>query len=300
MSTTSNLIMTYRPRYAEHAPETWAAVADFVRNTVRPYTTGRTQEHALLALIAVAQYAYWLRFVGIDAVDSTVLRADLIETYSRSRGPAEVAPTTPARQRKLLLTLAGLHPPREVGRAASTVSTPLAPYDDAELSGIRDWARWQPNAISRLSAHGLVGLCLGCGLTRAELPHIRRDHVTRTATSYRVEVAGPRARRVPVDPAWSDILDYAVAHAADYLIAPLATRRTPLHVAGWFARAHGDAPFPSRMRNTWLLARMDEGLTADELVAAAGLSTIRSLERFIRTHAPQHRGLLHGARSPKR
>lgn len=299
MSNTESLIVNYRPQYADYAPENWATVADFVRTTVRAYATGRGYEQVRVALIALAYFADWLLFAGLDEPTAEMLRGELIELYVAARSDEEVEDITRAKQRKVLLSIAGLPTPRELGRPARTVSTPLAPYGKREQSEIRSWAIWQPNEVSRLSAHGFVGLGLGAGLTRAELPFVHRDHVIRTGEGLHVTVTGKRARRVRVDERWVDLIEYAVQHSANYLMAPLAVRRTVVNSDYWLDRARGEAPLPSRMRNTWLLARMDSGISAEELTRIAGLKNIRSLERFVRTHAPQHRALMHGARSKR-
>lgn len=292
--------MRYRPQFADDAPADWAAVEGFVRGVVRAYASGRNYEQVRVALIAVAHFADWLLFCGFDEFDRSLLNEKLIERYHHARrGAGDVEDITLAKRRKVLLSIAGLPTPRELGRPARTVSTPLAPYCKREQSEIRSWAIWQPNSVSRLSAHGFVGLGLGAGLTRAELPFVHRDHVIRTGEGLHVTVTGKRARRVPVDECWADLIEYAVQHSANYLMAPLASRRTVVNSDYWLDRARGEAPLPSRMRNTWLLARMDAGISAEELTRIAGLKNIRSLERFVRTHAPQHRALMHGARSKR-
>ena len=288
------LISTYRP----HLPETnRTAIADLVREIVRAYTPGRTYEATRVALIVLSGFADWVYSIAAAPLTAAILRPDLINAYEAYRR-GEVQPNIAARERKLLFTLSGFPLTAEI-RAYSTKSSVAPPYGAAELATFREWATWQPNLISRISANGLVGLGLGCGLRRSELVLIHRRHIHHAGATTTVDVPGPRARTIPVAGEWADHLTYAAETSTGFLVAPRATIRTSDAFRGWFVRAQGAAPVLVRMRNTWLLDRIHEGLPADELVADAGVKEIRSLEHIILAHANDHRTLLHGARSKR-
>lgn len=295
MKETLHLIATYRPNLpADH----WLAIRDLVHDIIHRFATGQNLESVRVALITLAGFADWVYTVGAAQLDLDILRADLFDAYEAYRR-LEVQPNIAARDRKRLYALAGEPLPAEVGRDYSTTSKVADPYTAAELDVIRDWAQWQPNRIARISANGFVGLGLGCGLRRSEAALIHRKHVHRKGDLFTVDVPGGRARRVPVDPDWADHLAFAADTTSGYLIAPGATTRTSRASRLWFSRARGTAPVPSRMRNTWLLGRINEAESADALVREAGVSSIRSLERFISAHAPHRLPLTHGARSPR-
>jgi hypothetical protein len=296
MKAFTQLVAGYRS--ALPAPH-WAAIEPFVRTIVRTHAPNRNDEFLRVALITLTGFADWVYSTGAAELDSSsTLRPSLIDLYEQYR-LTEVQPNIAARDRKRLYALADIPVPAERDRTHSTTSAVTDPYTAADVSAIRDWAHWQPNPISRISANGLVGLGLGCGLSRAELIRVHRKHIHRAGSTVTVDVTGTRARRVTVDLEWAEHLEYAAKSTTGYLIAPGATSRTSANYSSWFARARGNAPVPTRMRTTWLLARIEEATSADELLKLSGLTTIRSLERLLSAHAPHRLVLTHGARSTR-
>lgn len=290
------LIKTYRPNLPD---EHWATIAPVVRALALSYATNRNYEAVRATLIALAGFADWVYCTAAAPLAPAALRRDLIEVYEAFRA-TEVNPNFAAKERKRLLDVAGIPTTREVGRAHSTQTKAVVPlYDAAEVQKLREWANWQPNRISRISATGLVGLGLGCGVRRDELMLIHRKHVRGAGSALSVDVPGRRARRVAVDPEWADELAHAVQATNGYLIAPTGRRRDSLAFSGAFDTARGTAPLPTRLRNTWLRNRVRESHTAPELLRMSGLTSLRSLEDIARTHVPHRADLYKGARSSR-
>lgn len=292
MSNHEASIMTYRP----NLPEThWRATSQFVRSTVRTYSAGRNSEAVRVGLITLAGFADWVFTTAIAPLNSAAFRMNVINAYWAFR-TGEVAPRTATQERYVLLELGGLSktpPPTAIPGKSHRPRV----YGEAELARIRDWARWQPGRFSRISAQGLIGLSLGAGLGRAELILMHRKHVKGEGTRLRVDVPGSRARTVSVDPQWAEALTYAAEATSGYLLAPRCKVRGSRNFSDWFNGAQGAAPLPSLMRNTWLLARINEDHTADELARMAGLKDARSLDDLIYGLAPHRRELLRGLRS---
>lgn len=164
-------------------------------------------------------------------------------------------------------------------------SEPSAPYSEAEVAEMRIWAAVQRDE-RRIDARVLLALGIGCGLTASEICEVSGDDVREAGS--RIAVPGRRERLVDVDGPWRD----ALAHVE------LIRRNTRLFRPGVqnyankisdFTRAtigEQPRPRPQRMRATWLVARMAEGVPVQELLYAAGVKSLDALARFERYLPP--------------
>ena len=101
-----------------------------------------------------------------------------------------------------------------------------APYTVAEIESYLALVDAQPTESRRMRAIGLICLGAGAGLMGADLRAVRRSDVITRSGGVLVDVAGPKARAVPVLERFHDRLLAAAAYAGDdYLIGGAEPRR---------------------------------------------------------------------------
>lgn len=272
---TSTILQKYAPNLPADA---WARMRDLVISTVGSLPLSPSAQH--YALIHLTGFLDWVLGTSISPLDDA-LRADLIDAYTEYRH-LEVKPNVAERERKVLRDLAGL--PRRIERRPRTTSSPVdVPYTPQEQQLIHLWAAFQPTELLQRNASALAALSLGCGLTAAEIMAARVQDILLDDDGPCIAAPG---RIIPAARDWADALwDLAVCDSSDaYLVSPQRTdtRKAGSVLAGIRAAGTGDiVPTPQRMRNTWLVERMDAGVPLQTLVWASGLTTAHTLLRLI-------------------
>jgi hypothetical protein len=160
-------------------------------------------------------------------------------------------------------------------------ASPEMPYSPSQVQQLRSWARSQ-RAHMRGSAQALLVLGLGAGLPTRDLARVRAVDVVDGGAVIRV--SGSRARDVPIAGEWVDDaaeVAKSVPDSSASLFRPGAAWQKNL-VTVFVARTIGDGIRPStrRMRATWLVERLTEGMPMQELLSAAGLVSMRGLVRY--------------------
>ncbi|MEW2014077.1 MULTISPECIES: hypothetical protein [Microbacterium] len=267
----------YRPQIN---PVLWADIRPFVIATVNAVEPALPYERMIL-LTAVAHHVAWVRLRTGPVLDFS-------HVYSRSMVGASVGdmrpatPSTKGRRRSILL---------RVGEAVGAIptsatlphlsaSTATTPYSLAERARLRTWVELQGSASIRASLRALLAIGFGAGLLTRELCEVRAVDVACGARAIRV--LGDRARTVPVDADWRRELDLLAREAAsmsDTLFRPGVgyTRNTVVDIV---RRAQGSTVVTTqRMRASWIVDRLTEGLPMQQIVAAAG---VKSLDAFVR------------------
>ncbi|OIK23386.1 hypothetical protein [Streptomyces malaysiense] len=175
--------------------------------------------------------------------------------------------------------------------AAYSGSDPSRPYTRSEQAQLYASARSQPTDELRYGLLTLLALGLGCGLDSPEVIPLR-THDVREAPNGAVGVAvrGPRARVVLCRTAWAAVLTEATAWAsrpgqARYLFRPASHARGTNTVTNFLARTKKPPGSPSlvigRTRATWLVDAIEARMHLPTLMAAAGLTTLRSIDRVL-------------------
>jgi hypothetical protein len=184
--------------------------------------------------------------------------------------------------------------------AAYSGSDPSRPYSRTEQSALYAAARAQPTDELRYGNLLLLALGLGCGLDSPEIIPLR-THNVRTAANGAVAVAirGSRARLVLCRNAWAPVLAEAAAWAsrseqARYLFRPHSHARGTNTVTNFLARTKKSPGTPAlvvgRARATWLVDAIEARMHLPTLMAAAGLTTLRSVDRvlpYVRNLTPE-------------
>ena len=209
------------------------------------------------------------RFCAIELAGSTsqaTYRADL-----RWAGPR--------------LTVIAPWQPRPVTMAVRKVATP---YTQAELEFLRADAVQQPSAVRRRGARALLALGLGAGLDGRWTARIGPDAVRRGEGFVAISVPAPAARLVVVRSCWEDeILDLAATAGSGVLLGRRSESRNRVGDIAKRLRCPLGHPRISsaRLRSTWLVDLLADGVPLPVICAAAGLSGITTLSDLL-PHVP--------------
>lgn len=282
-------IERYRPQLADPV---WDRIGPDCRRAVtRAKPSGPKQARDWLgALTHAAAYA---DACGRSIEAEKVLTPEAIEWFlATGCGHLSEASRGNRRGRLHHLRRALLGPDLITGQpAAYSGSDSSRPYSKAEQSRLHSSARFQPTAELRFGLLTLLALGFGCALDSPEVIPLR-THDVRTAPNGTVAVAvrGPRARLVLCRASWASVLTEAAAWASvpgqtRYLFRPGCYARATNTVTNFVARAKASPGTPpivqGRTRATWLVDAVEARMHLPTLMAAAGLTTLRSIDRIM-------------------
>ncbi|WP_338683778.1 hypothetical protein QD712_25290 [Streptomyces acidiscabies] len=302
-SEVSGRIRDYRPRLP-HAR--WLPVADQVRATVAAAAPATCYEARRL-LYAVGRLAVWADSGGLPRDPGLWLRTETIDAFVLSGCPGlegstvQTCRTWLRRTREALVWVErGEAPPVRI----ASPRKPQPPYGKGELARLRDWAGHLPGR-ARLDGLALMALGAGCGLTPGELRQVRGHHID-TASGVPVLDEDLLGRLVACRADWSTVLSELAGAAGDcYLFRPgRKTAAAKNLVSSWPARhrpPNGLPPLSARrLRSTWIVGLLAEGINPAVVAAAAGMTSPAGLAPYHRWVPPLSRTevlrLLHGHR----
>lgn len=259
----------------------WRSIRVFVLAVVAD--VGRSVRYPLPALLnAVAHHVDWcVSIAGLPLQRNHLFSREVIGAA------VAVMPTTQdssrGRRRSLLFRVGEqlgaipVSPPLPPLAASS----PRAPYSAVEVEEVTRWAYSQRESVS-LSARLLIALGFGAGLQAREIATVRGGDIL--ASGDAVAVRGEAPRTVPVLDEWASELALLTCLAKDPrapLFRPNATYSKNI-VTVFVDRtfAEGLRPSTQRMRATWLVHHMSTGTPLQDLLAAAGLSSVNALVRY--------------------
>lgn len=270
----------------------WPVIGDFVRAAVRDCDQ-KTAYSARELMIVGSALVDWCHARGYDLDRDVVFRREVISEFIATGLPGLSVATAGNYRTKLLRMSEHLLSPqyRTVRLPAVLRSDAARPYTAGEVVMLRSWVTGQNTTYRRANAASLTALCLGAGLSAAELTFVTAGHVTTDAEGVLVAVEGPRARLVPVLAEWEDaLMDVTQAAATPNEFLFRADRSaTHRHLVSNFVdktTSCGVRPSSQRMRATWLVGHMVAGVRADVLLAAAGIESLESLTRYLQ-YMPQ-------------
>ncbi|WP_254705485.1 hypothetical protein [Streptomyces vilmorinianum] len=304
-SEVSSKIRDYRPRL----PHTeWAPVAELVRATVTAAApaTCYAAEHLLHV---IGRIAVWADRRGLPRDPGTWLRTETIDAFILS-GCAAAKDSTVLTYRTwlrrareaLVWVQRGEAPPARL----SSPRTPQPPYGAGELARLRDWANHLPDQ-ARLNGLALMALGAGCGLMPGEVPPMRGSHVRVTSGGVAVLEEKLLGRLVACHSDWEGTLaELAEISGTGFLFRPgrkVAAAKNL--VSSWPARHRRHAGLPPlsarRLRSTWIVGRLSEGISPEAVASAAGMASPAGLAGYHHWVPPLPRAevipLLRGRRS---
>jgi hypothetical protein len=234
----------------------------------------RSAARARSLLWACSRLAGWAAGVGLELVPEGVLHPSTIERFvAVGMGAASATARRTARTNLRFVAaraVGGGPPPRPLPRQRAKT-----PYTDAEVAAYLVLAAHQPTENRRHRLGGLLGLCVGAGLSGEDLRHVTGAHVQRHGRAMVVIVEGRRPRVVPVLTRYHHTLEAAARFAGHgYITGGLGPWRHNV-TNGLVASVAGGIDLPplqlSRLRATWLATHADRlGLRA--LFTAAGFT----------------------------
>ena len=256
-----------------------AAAAAFTREVVAraaPATPGR----AKALLFAGSRLAGFAERVGLELEPRLVLCEATVERFILV-GCAGVSPAT---RRTLRTNLRALE--RALERYPEPGGVPLVrerakqPYSLAEIDGYLRLADAHSTRARGLRASALACLGAGAGVIAGELRHVRGTDVVARSGGVLVQVAGARARSVPVLERDQQRLSEAAAFAGDrYLIGGRDPDRRNVTDA-LCAALSTDSSLPrlqaGRLRSTWLM-QCARAIGLGVFMHAAGISCSQRL-----------------------
>jgi len=205
------VIAAYRPcSVSEEA----AAFARRVVADAQPQSPGRARN----LLFAASRLAVFGQSLGLAAQPEVLLCECVIERFVL----AGCSALSPATRRTLRTNL------RALGRALQAHPQPRpaalprerakAPYSEVEIEGYLRLACAQSTEARRMRCCALVCLGAGAGIVGGELRHVRGVDVVQRSGGVVVEVAGDRARVVPVLARFQEPLLAAAVFAGERFI----------------------------------------------------------------------------------
>ena len=163
-----------------------------------------------------------------------------------------------------------------------------APYSPAELEILWADALQQPSIVRRRAARALLALGLGAGLDGRWIARIGPDAVHRGDGFVAVSVPAPAARLVVVRSCWEDeILDLAATAGSGVLLGRRSESRNRVGDIAKRLRCPVGHPRISsaRLRSSWLVDLLGDGVPITVICTAAGLSGITTLSDLL-AHLP--------------
>ena len=278
---------TYTPALP---PAHWEAIRGFVRESVLSLPD-LDQQGIRRYLPPVTKHVHWCwQTAGLPLQREIIFHRDTIEEFARV-GLPDLAPTTRGNYRTVLLRVAEHFMPLEerVSRLTPLCNPmPSTPYTEHDVQRLRSWAAGQATARRRVEAQTLLALGLGAGLTAAEIVAVRVADLIADDEGIQVHVRHQRERLVPVLAQWEPALLHLIEHAPPQRCAFGVFRESEQagrnYVNRFVEKSNGMGLKPNshRMRATWMVNHMAWGTPIKLLRDAAGLTTLETLDRYMR------------------
>lgn len=279
-----SILDRYRPLTVDC--DTWATIRG-VHHAVMTRSGIRGENSFVHRCGDLAAYLAWRTETQLPVVISEAMTFAALDDYHRRGDHGGLSDRSWDERHSKLRNLARkANPGLDAPTPAATVGHQAvkAPYCHRDQLVIGRVALRQRKPLIRRQLCAIVGLCAGAGLDPSDLRDLRRHHICDLGDDgIRVEVPGKRARTVWVrrthEPLVRAGIDGLSAH--QLVIGTKNDRRNI--TTGVIARAelYGD-DIPSievgRLRSSWLAWAMTQTMPLQVLLAAAGLTTARTLE----------------------
>jgi integrase len=275
------------------AIERWApasvppAVAAFARAVVT-MAAPTSAPRAKALLFAAAKLGAFAASLGSELAPEAVLSASMIERFVLTQADAFGA-STRRTLRSNLRFLARRVTPAAPAPVPLSRERAKAPYSEAEIAAYLSLADAQPTTARRMRLGGLISLGAGAGLMGADLRTVRGADVVTRSGGVLVEVAGRRARVVPLLARYHERAQEAARFAGTgYVVGGSSARRRNV-TSGLVAAVAGGADLAaldtSRLRATWLVA-LAEAIGLKTFMDAAGITCTQRLGDLVATLDP--------------
>lgn len=281
------LLARYRPVALDD--DVWLAVREVHHAVMR--RSGIVGENSFIHRCGdLAAYLAWRAESGLAVGITDAMTFAALDDYHR-RGDHDTLSdrSWDERHSKLRNLARKANPGLDAPSPAATIGhQPIkAPYDYREEVIIRRLALRQRRPVIRRQLCAIVGLCAGAGLGPADLRGLcRHDIADLGDEGIRVDVGGRRPRTGWVRCTYEDLVRVGIdgLSAHQLVLGTKKDRRnitsSPIANAEFYGK---DLPAieVGRLRSTWLAWAMTQTMPLQVLLAAAGLSTTRTLEDLV-------------------
>lgn len=279
----------------------WDAVREFTLATavaLRPTTFDSTRR--LMSMSARFHSWMWAR-TGLDLTVDDVYTQNNIDLYVQKRlhDRSDVHKWGVVRQ--LVANGRALTEAALKGLPAPDLHL-RAPFTPKQIATMHSWSNSLTTLKKRQNAWGLLGLAGGAGVRAEEIVHLTVGDIIVTKGRVFVNVHGPRARQVPVRHAWARVLLRSIegrSMAEPVFRGPYIEEYRP-RIIQTFLTDHPSVvrPTPSRLRASWLLHHLDNGVPIQVLKTLGGYASYHTLIRYLDLTRPlevtDYTGLLIG------
>ncbi|WP_262002337.1 hypothetical protein [Microbacterium sp. Mcb102] len=268
--------------YVPDLPEAeWGDVRVFVLSVVDDVKSA--VPYPLASLVnAVAHHVDWaVNVAGYEMTRELLFSRDLIAAAVTMM--PTTSPSTKGRRRSLLFRVGEALRvlPTFTPLTPLSAATPTTPYNELDIRTLRTWAHLQRSDQNSRSARALIALGLGAGLPTRDI-----GAVTAASISMYGDVVHVSGRDVPVRPRWhAELAELgATASARDAWLFQPHIARSKNFVTLFVNRTIGAGVRPStqRMRSTWLVQALADGVPMQNLLSSAGLQSMDALTRYQR------------------
>lgn len=160
-----------------------------------------------------------------------------------------------------------------------------APFTAKQIATMHSWANTLNTVLKRRNAWALLGLAGGAGLTAAEIMNVRGTDVEQVGDVLFVNIAGTRARRVPVRASWARILLRSLEgreDANEYLFRGPRLEEYAPRTLQTFLTDHPAPvrPTPTLLRAAWILHHINNDVPPLVLMDISGIDNFQTLSRY--------------------
>lgn len=278
-----SIVASYIPK--SMSDEQWQRAQPLVQDLLRRHPA--TGDEALRQkLVALTMFVKWAMGVGHPLDREVLMTEEMIEGFVVTM---DTQATTAANYRSRLRGIARKANP---GRNAPSASVKVAhrsvkaPYTANEVATITRVARVQPNPQTGRQMRACVGLGLGAGLDSVDLRPLLGRHVVDLGThGIRIDVTGRVERTLWVRRQFEDLVREGLHGVAPGQLVVGTKRDRKNMCARIYSHAifEGDVPHleQGRMRTTWILDLLRQGVTLPVLMHAAGLRSARTITDIV-------------------
>lgn len=271
------VINRFRPR--DIPSEVWDRIERDVRQWVRlAQPKGPYDAKALMNV--VTQYVVWADVIGVPVDADRLFDPELIDRFIKE-GVGHLAQGSQLNYRTQLWQVGNavrgdsLFPSRPLSLHGKPGTR--APYTEDEIAYLRRWAAALPTEYLRRNCQVVIALGLGAGLRSTEIARAVGADVLGEEEGLSISVIGTDARIVPVVEDWeSEILAIAEEVGEAPMLLPhrqRIRRHDMTNLCDQAARVTlGDGPrlTPTRLRNSWIVDRLNAGVCILDVADAAG------------------------------
>lgn len=273
---------SYKPR---RDIETWPRIAEFVKDACSIAAPQTAYSAKLLITITTAFVTWAVVERGLPLQTDVIFSRQVIDVYATEENSGR-SEGTRRNYRSMLLRISEVLLPTEQG----TAMTPLSrkgvahPYSPNEMANFRFWALGQKTEAKRRKAMLMLILAAGAALRPVEVIDVTPEDILVDENGVFINVrGGTHPRFVPLLAEWEDWC-VALLEDADPDI-PLwgpPNRSDGGNLFSSFTQyTIGEHPRSERLRSTWIVGRLQAGVSVKELFRALGFEKFENLPRYL-------------------